>query len=81
MKTIQVFSKNQPCLDIVGEYGINRDRNPDSGWGQLRKTFIDYSEEVELTDKLRVILLEDLAYVYGENTEKFNQKLREFCFI
>lgn len=63
------------------EYGVNRDRCPDADWGELRQTCMSYAKEVELTPELKQILLEDLAYAYGRNTNKFGQKLKEFNFI
>ena len=86
MKKILVFPGNQPCLDIgttpIGiTFGLNRDRTPDASWGELRKTRLYIAEEVELTPELKLILLEDLAYVYGNNTKEFNAKLKEFEFI
>lgn len=87
-----VFYRTQPCLDIseldvttgpnVGKkYGLNRDRNPDRDWGELRNTILDNAKEVEETYELRQILLEDLAYTYGRDTTKFTEKLKEFKFI
>lgn len=84
MNTIKIFYNNQPILsiiecDITGNlYGLNRDRNPDNGWGELRKTIISQAKEVELTDELKQILIEDLAYVYGQDSKKFSEKLKEF---
>ena len=34
-------------------------------------------KEVELTEKIKVILLEDLAFTYGNNTEEFHKKLKK----
>jgi len=87
-----VFSRKEPCLEItpfegkigpnVGKkYGLHRDRNPDRDWGELRNTCMSVSKEVEDTDELRKILLEDLAYTYGKDTKKFTEKLFEFGFI
>lgn len=42
---------------------------------------MSYAKEVELTPELKQILLEDLAYAYGRNTNKFGQKLKEFYLI
>jgi hypothetical protein len=87
MKTIHVFSQNQPVLNIVTddinnkEYGVNRDRNPDSGWGEVRKTIMTSAKEVELTEELRMILIEDLAFVYGSDSKKFTEKLKEFGLL
>lgn len=87
-----IFWANQPCLDIseldvttgpnVGKkYGLNRDRNPDRDWSELRNTILSSAKEIEETPELRQILLEDLAYTYGNNTTKFREKLKEFKFI
>lgn len=86
MKTILVFPGNHPCLDVKIAsngliYGLNRDRTPDSSWGELRKTILDIAEEAELTPELKLTLLEDLAYAFGNNTKEFNAKLKEFEFI
>ena len=87
-----VFYGIEPCLEIteydgktgpnVGKkYGLRRDRNPDRDWSELRNTCMSISKEVEDTDELRKILLEDLAYTYGKDTKKFTDKLFEFGFI
>lgn len=81
MKTIQVFYSKQPCLNVDEGFGLNRDRNPDSGWGEVRSTNMSLSKTVVLTPELRQTLLEDLAYVYGQNTKIFSEKLKEFEFI
>jgi len=92
MKKIFVFYNNQPVLDYYIEqkegvnkgnkYGLNRDRNPDRDWTQLRNSLMNENcKEVELTNELKIILLEDLAFAFGNNTSKFNQKLREFGLI
>lgn len=82
----------QPVLNIreldvttgpnVGKkYGLNRDRNPDRDWSELRHTCMSKAKEVELTEEMRITLLEDLAYAYGSDTKEFNKKLKEFKFI
>lgn len=93
MKKILVFAGNQPCLDISTmdvpkgtpnygkKFGLNRDRNPDRDWSELRSTSIEYAKEVELTNELKQILLEDLAYTYGSSTRKFASKMKEFDLI
>lgn len=90
MKTILVFNGNQPCLDISTrdvpkntpnygkKFGLNRDRNPDTDWPELRNTSLECAKEVEFTDEIKQILLEDLAYIYGSNSSKFSVKLKEF---
>jgi len=78
MKTILVFPGNQPCLEIDEKnMGLNRDRCPDTGWGELRWTTINNAKEQELTPKLKHILLEDIAYVYGTESKKFTEKLKK----
>jgi acyl-CoA-binding protein len=83
MKIYTIYG--QPVLDINtrehGEFGLNRDRNPDSGWNELHGTTMEKAKEVELTDELKITLLEDLAFAYGQNSKKFNEKLREFKLI
>jgi predicted NAD-dependent protein-ADP-ribosyltransferase YbiA (DUF1768 family) len=89
---IFVFYKNQPVLEQKIEkakdpnenkkYGLNRDRNPDTDWSELRSSLMDERcEEVELTPELKTILLEDLAYTYGSDTSTFHKKLVEFGLI
>jgi len=79
MDKILVFYCNQPCLDKLT--GLNRDRNPDSNWHELRSTILTAAKEVELTPELKQILLEDIAYVYGNDSKKFTAKLKEFNLI
>jgi len=76
---IKVFHNNQPCLAIThdttqnADFGINRDRCPDSGWGEFRNTRIGcgYDKDVELTPELKKILIEDICeYFNGENAYK-----------
>lgn len=87
-----VFYGNQPCLEIselevtqgpnIGKkFGLNRDRQPDADWGELRRTTLDNARIVTDTPELRQILLEDLAYTYGRDTNRFREKLKEFNFI
>ena len=82
---VKVFSGNQPALDteLRGNtmMGLNRDRSPDYGWSQCRFSNMTDAREVELTKELKQILLEDLAYAFGNDTKKFNQKLKEFNLI
>jgi hypothetical protein len=82
MKKILVIYGVEPILDIDenDNMGLHRDRNPDAGWGQLRRTRMegDRIKEVELDDKLRQILLEDLAFTYGQHSRDFTDKLVEF---
>lgn len=81
MDEILVFYSNQPCLELINNTGLNRDRNPDASWSQLRVTNIKIAKKIELTPELKQILLEDLAYVYGQDSMKFRKKLKEFKFI
>ena len=81
MEKILVFKKKQPCLNIQDGFGLNRDRNPDSDWNELRVTDIKSAKKTKLTPELKQILLEDLAYVYGNNSKTFREKLKEFKFI
>lgn len=59
--------------------GLSRDRNPDRDWPELRRTHLQYLKEV--TSKLKQVLIEDLAFAFGNNSEKFYQKLKEFNLI
>ena len=94
MKKVFVFHHNQVALDIIVEsgshqsssnhkvqFGLNRDRQPDSSWNELRNTRLDQAVELELTPELKQVLLEDLAYAYGQDSEKFTEKLKEFKLI
>ena len=86
-----VFWGNQPCLDTTvcdtpgpnlnKTYGLNRDRNPDRDWPELRRTDITTGKYVKETPELRQTLLEDLAYTYGRDTKKFTEKLKEFGYV
>lgn len=86
MNKIFVINKTRPILDIhMAKHdnfpmGLNRDRQPDAGWGELRRSnmSLDIVEEVELTEELLITLIEDLAYVYGKDTDNFSKKLKEF---
>jgi len=79
----------EPVLDVdimdvkagpnVGRlFGLHRDRFPDRDWCELRSSSMDSAKEVELTQELRLILLGDLAYTYGNDTNKFIKKIKEF---
>ena len=68
MKKIVVFRGNQPCLETKYdevqkcEFGLNRDRYPDAGWGEFRWTRMEKGQykEVRLSSKrpiLKVISL------------------------
>ena len=89
MKTIKTYY-GQPILDVekgisAGEevdFGVFRDRQPDRDWGELQRVNLihcsDKIEEQELTEDLRIKLLGDLAYTYGNDSNKFEQKVKEF---
>lgn len=81
MEKILVFNNSQPCLQIRDGFGLNRDRNPDSDWNELRVTDVKYAKKTKLTQELKQILLEDLAYTYGKDSKLFREKLKEFKFI
>lgn len=78
---IKVFYGNQPCLEEKNGMGLNRDRNPDSGWGEMRNTRIESAKEIEMNKDIRKILLEDIAFHYGKNSAEFSRKLEEFNLI
>ncbi len=96
MKTILTI-KNLPVLDVSTltvpentpnygkKYGLIRDRNSGrywSGyWSELRSSDISLAKEVKLTKKLKLTLLEDLAYAYGRNADQFRKKIIEFNLI
>lgn len=78
----------EPILDITKEmsagkmvdFGLHRDRQPDAGWGELRRTRLDERvKEVELTDELRKTLIEDICYSF--NDKEAYIKLKEFELI
>ena len=75
---IKVFDGIEPCLLEVGGMGIHRDRNPDAGWGELRKTILSEAKEVELTPELKITLIEDLAFYKGSDSEIFSELMRIF---
>jgi len=84
---IVVFYNIEPCLEVHFEerqncnFGVHRDRHPDSGWGEFRSTRMDkeYCKEVELTPKLKKILIEDICTYY--NGEQAYKKLVELDLI
>jgi hypothetical protein len=89
MKTIKTYN-GQPILEVVKgisagkevDFGVTRDRQPDNGWGQMHKVNLELSaekiKETKITEHIKIKLLGDLAYAYGRNTNKFEQKLKEF---
>ncbi len=90
MEKILVFNGNQPVLNTdtakVGKdspnygvvYGLNRDRQPDRDWTELRMSKLDGAKEVDMTPELKQILIEDLAYAYGNNTKEFTERMIHF---
>lgn len=90
MKTIKTYM-GQPILEVskgisAGEetdFGIFRDRCPDRDWSELQRTNMELNkiEDSELTPKLKLILLGDLAYAYGSNTRKFEEKVKEYGLL
>ncbi len=89
MKTIKTYY-GQPILDTVKgisagkevDFGVFRDREPDADWGQIHQVNLErLAEKIKeqpLTEELKIKLLGDLAYAYGNNTKKFEEKLKEF---
>lgn len=91
---ILAFYGKEPVLELTTceiegpnygkRYGLHRERdNPSNmiNWGDLWNTPIDRCKEVNLTSELKITLLEDLAFCYGQQSAKFNAKLKEFGFI
>ena len=82
---IKVIYGIEPILEITKEtsgieFGLHRDRQPDAGWGELRKTKMDGRiTEVDLTPELRRILIEDICYSFKEK-DAYN-KLKEFNLL
>jgi hypothetical protein len=85
MKTIKIFNGNEPCIDetyVESQkcyFGLHRDRYPDRDWSEFRSTRMSEAKEVELTDKLKKILIQDICEYY--NGEKAYKKLIEFDLI
>ena len=91
MKTIKRYY-GQPILETTKgisagkkvDFGLYRDRNPDSGWGQMIQVNLNTDkgiDEVRLNRANKLMLLQDLAYAFGSNTEKFTNKLLEFELV
>ena len=78
MRKINVFYRTEPCLEVKDGFGLHRDRNPDSGWNEWRKTTIDLMEEVVLTPELAQILIEDIAHYYGQDSKLFTEVMNKF---
>ena len=80
--------RGNPILEIVKgtsagketDFGVFRNRYPDRDWAELQQVNMELGniEEEPLTENLRIKLLGDLAYAFGNNTVKFEQKLKEF---
>ncbi len=88
--TIKVIYENEPILEIkenmsagkMVPFGLHRDRMPDAGWDEFRWSNMEGSvkiKEVELTEELKKILIEDICSYY-RGTECYN-KLKEFDLI
>ena len=80
--------QGEPILDVDNDnFGLHRDRCPDTDWGQLRRSNMNdegnmtNTKKVELEGEIKTRLLEDLAYAYGNDTKKFHDKLVEFKII
>lgn len=90
MKTIKTY-RGQPILEVSKgisagketDFGTFRDRLPDRDWSELQRTNMELNkiEDSELTPELKLILLGDLAYMYGSDTVKFEEKLKEFNLL
>lgn len=89
LKTIKAVYGRQPIFEIVKgisagvevDFGIARDRNPDTGWGEFSQYNLELSnkiEEVLFDDNMKKILLEDICAYYGKNAYK---KLKEFDLL
>lgn len=82
---IKVFYTNEPILETKVEtngltYGLHRDRKPDAGWGELRWSLMDERvKEVELTDELKKILVEDICASLPDY--RIYEKLKEFDLL
>lgn len=85
-KTIKVIHGNQPVLEIKCDHStmnepeyLNRDRNPDAGWNELRWTrSLKCIKEIEMTPELRQILFEDLAFAFGHDSKKLAERMKHF---
>lgn len=93
-KKVFVFPHNQIALHIESKldvakdspnygvlFAVNRDRQPDNGWGELHNSRLETAVEMELTPELKQLLLEDLAFAYGQDSKKFIEKLEEFDLL
>lgn len=88
---IQTTKYGEPILGIVDgvsggkptKFGVYRDRQPDRDWGEIIQKNMETGgiETRTLTPELKLRLLGDLAYVYGNKTEKFEEKVKEFKLI
>ena len=86
MKTILAFYGIHPVLNQStcnipspnqgNKYGLRRDGN------EIKNTIIDDKcIEVELTPAMKLTLLQDLAFVYGQESVLFAEKLQEFNLL
>ena len=83
-------SKGEPTL-----FGLYRDRFPDNSWGELRWRNLEFSKEhvTKITNMseyynllskdpgLKLSILQDLAYAFGEDTDKFTKQLNHFKLV
>ena len=82
---IKVFYTNEPVLETKVEsngltYGLHRDRQPDTGWGELSWSVMDGRvTEVDLTDELHKILVEDICNYFPNH--KIYYKLKELGLL
>lgn len=86
MNYIEFTTQNEPILNRIDEYVLIRRRGLDRNWGYDTKikynTLNTKQINIKHPDNIEylIILLEDLAYVYGNNSKLFNQKLKELIF-
>lgn len=85
---ILVFHTDQPVLSVIYDssqkawFGINRDRQPDSGWNEFRNSRIEeenFCKWTELTPELKKILIEDICEYFTGKLAYL--KLKEFNLL
>lgn len=86
---ILVLPGNQPIVKLVWDeqqqsyFGSNRDRDPDSGWGQWRNTRVGEEDgrckRIQLTPQLTKILIEDICGYF--DNKQVVEKLIEFGIV
>jgi hypothetical protein len=89
--SLLVIKSNIPILHITKgisagkevDCGIYRDRNFDSDWDAIHSINLELTPptRILITPALRQQLLEDLAFTYGKDTNRFSDKLKEFGFV